>query len=88
MLPPRGSRPPSAKDLGSPGARYLKSWFAKGFHSQLVVPAGQRLLGTSFNRQLPNTEASGVAVMLYVLVDGSDQITTVYAYAGHWAYPI
>lgn len=76
------------KDLRVVGVPYLKSWFAKGFHSQLVAPAGQRLVGTVFERRLPDTEASGVAVMLYVLVDSSDQITTVYAYAGHWAYPI
>ena len=76
------------KDLRVVGVPYLKSWFAKGFHSQLVAPSGQRLVGTVFERRLLDTEASGVAVMTYVLVDGSDQITAVYAYAGHWAYPI
>lgn len=77
-----------AKDLRDSGVRYLKRWFAKGLHSQLVVPAGGKLLGTVFERRLMNTEASGVAVMLYVVVDSSDQITAAYAYAGHWAYPI
>ncbi len=77
-----------AKDLRDSGVRYLKSWFAKGFHSQLVVPSGGKLLGTVFNRPLPNTEASGVAVLVYVVVDPSDQITAAYVYAGHWAYPI
>ena len=80
---------PKASELTrTAGARYLKSWFAKSLHPQLVVPTGQQLIGTSINRRLPATEASGVAVMIYVLVDGSNRVTTVYAYAGHWAYPI
>jgi hypothetical protein len=74
----------AAKDLREVDARYLKGWFAKPFHSQI---SGRRLLGTVFERHLPDREATGVAVMLYVDVDSKNQITTAYAYAGHWSYP-
>ena len=67
---------------------YLKHWFPKSFYSSLVVPAGQRLIGTSFNRRDMSTEASGFAVMIYVLVDTKDQITAAYVHTGYWAYPI
>jgi len=73
-----------AKDLREVDARYLEVWFAKRFHSQIT---GRRLIGTVFERHLPNVEATGVAVMLYVDVDSKNQVTTAYAYAGHWAYP-
>ncbi len=77
-----------AKDLRVVGTPYLKGWFPKAFHPSLVVPAGQRLIGTSFDRRDMTTEASGFAVMIYVLVDSKDQISAAYVHTGHWAYPI
>ncbi len=84
------SLPPSAAaDLESGGLKYVKGWFARSFHRHLLLPARHRLLGTSLNRPTPGSGGElGSAVMVYVVVNAKDEITAIYAYAGHWAYPV
>ena len=71
------------------GLRAVKTWFSRSLQRRITVPRGTKLIGATFDRPVgSDQEGAGVAVMVELVVDAHDRVVAVFAYAGHWSYPV